>query len=181
MSEGRSSFLKGLFAVPLEERLIWFRKVLIATLVMVAAGLWFASHYRVGFDKQTYTCIGASLLIIDITDRTPVRDAVFAYRAKNAAPVYPDGTLMAKYVRGMPGDTVTITEEGEITVGEHYRTRGMPYIANLPEEKRKTFAGKKTLAKGEFWMMGTSPRSFDSRYWGTIRDDQIVGRAYVIF
>ncbi|MDV5555438.1 S26 family signal peptidase [Enterobacter hormaechei] len=28
---------------------------------------------------------------------------------------------------------------------------------------------------------GQKPFSFDSRYWGTVKNDQIIGRAYPLF
>ena len=34
---------------------------------------------------------------------------------------------------------------------------------------------------GHYFMMGEHFRSYDSRYWGTVHENQIVGRAYPLF
>ena len=51
----------------------------------------------------------------------------------------------------------------------------------MTEQQKKKFYGSRVLKDGEYWMMGTKYLSFDSRYWGPIKEDQIVARAYVIF
>ena len=38
-----------------------------------------------------------------------------------------------------------------------------------------------TIPPGELAMMGTEPRSFDARYWGTITVDEVVGVVYPIW
>lgn len=58
---------------------------------------------------------------------------------------------------------------------------GMPHLRGMTDEQRKKFYGSRVLKDDEYWMMGTKYLSFDSRYWGPIKKDQIVARAYVIF
>ena len=43
------------------------------------------------------------------------------------------------------------------------------------------FVRETDLGKDQYFMLGQSPRSFDSRYWGTISETQILGRAYPLF
>ncbi|NDG89011.1 MAG: S26 family signal peptidase, partial [Gammaproteobacteria bacterium] len=31
-----------------------------------------------------------------------------------------------------------------------------------------------------YWAMGDQPKSFDSRYWGVVYQQQVVGKAYVL-
>ena len=37
------------------------------------------------------------------------------------------------------------------------------------------------IEKDEFFALGTTIDSYDSRYWGTVNETQIVGRLYPIF
>jgi len=39
------------------------------------------------------------------------------------------------------------------------------------------FAGETVLDEGTYWFMGETPYSFDSRYWGTVSEEQIIGQA----
>ena len=177
-----SSILNDLKSVSLRDRGVWALKVLTVTAVLAAAGHLFAERWQIRFDPQTTSCIDAEFLLVDTKDRTPEVGGIFAYRAKNAEPVYPDGTEMAKYVAAGPGDRVEITRDFRLLVNGEERARGLPHLSGLPDaEIRRRFCGVRILGEDEYWMLGTSFRSFDSRYWGPVRSSQIVGRAYVIF
>lgn len=150
-------------------------------LLMCAAWLVFASRYRIGIDSQVVKCIpGYSVYLIDRTDRKPVRDAVYAFRSRGLAPVFPDDTQLVKILRAMPGDKVEITSDKYVLVNAKAVGHG---LVNAPKLGRaeSSFVGKGVIAADRFWMMGTAEESFDSRYWGTIGKEQLVGRAYPIF
>lgn len=119
--------------------------------------------------------------MIDHLDRTPRRGRVFAYRAMQAEPIYANGTLMAKVLVAGPGDTVEVTPDFRVLVNEKTFARGLPHLKFADELTVKQFVGKRVLKADQYWMLGTLPMSFDSRYWGPIHADQIVGRAYVLF
>jgi len=34
---------------------------------------------------------------------------------------------------------------------------------------------------GHLWMMGATADSFDSRYWGFLHEQQVIGRAYALW
>ena len=88
---------------------------------------------------------------------------------------------MAKYLAAGPGDTVEVTEDFRILVNDHLFARGLPHLTGLDPKALKAFIGRRVLMADQYWMLGTLPMSFDSRYWGPIHGDQIVGRAYVLF
>ena len=168
-------------AVPLSARAAWAGKTAAATAALVIAGSLFAERWQIRFDPQVFSCINVEFLLVDTKDREPRVGEIFAYRSKNAAPIYPDGTEMAKYVAAGPGDRVEITSDFRVLVNGVERARGLPHTGDMPlEAVRKRFCGARVLGDDEYWMLGTSFRSFDSRYWGPIRSEQIVGRAYVI-
>lgn len=150
--------------------------------LVTACGLWFQAHCRIVVDPQVTPSLDNRLFLIDIDDRTPVTGAVFAFRTRGTAPVFPDGTQFAKVMAGVPGDTVEITADFAVLVNGTEVARGMPFFNGQDVEMiRRKFVGKKKLAADEYWMMGTNPKSFDSRYWGVMHEDQIIGRAYPFF
>lgn len=155
-------------------------KALIVVMVIALAGGAFASRYRIGIDTQLVKCIpGYSIYLIDRKDRGLEKGAIYAFAAQGLNPLYEDGTQMVKYLRGEPGDHVSVGEHGikvnGLTVGQgltHAETLGVPPAS---------FTGEAVLKDDNYWFMGTSDESFDSRYWGTVNDDQVIGRAYPIF
>ena len=116
-----------------------------------------------------------------------------------------DGTRLVKRVIGLPGDTVEMRNEQLIINGQPVEYAApapeMPGQLSEPERARSIFATEKLpacshavmaingvpakrtfgpvpVAKGHYFMMGDNrDNSFDSRYFGTVGRDQIVGRA----
>lgn len=159
----------------------WWIRVLTITSLLVVSGVLFAQRYSIGINPQVMGCIPGRVFLVDHRDRSPQCGQIFAYRSGQAAPVYADGTLMAKYLAAGPGDTVEVTEDFRILVNDHLFARGLPHLKGLDPKALKAFVGRRVLAADQYWMLGTLPMSFDSRYWGPIHGDQIVGRAYVLF
>ena len=163
------------------ERARWLVLVVIFASVCVAAQYCFYKFWNIGIDTQRYKCIDHTVYIISKTDRYPVRDQIFAVESLGAEPAIPDGSLMAKYIRGMPGDTVTITTDQKILINGKQVGEGLYHLKGASPEVLKKFIGSRVLQADEYWVMGTLPRSFDSRYYGPVSSRQIKGRVYAAF
>lgn len=156
----------------------WFSvKVSVVLMALAAAGLAFASRYRLGWDVQQDTSLPYHLFLIDRKDQRMQRGACYAFSAQGLAPLYPDGTKMVKRLVGLPGDRVRIDSRHRIVVN------GVPVGSGLPLAKRfhaaaRHFQGQAVLPPGHYWFLGQHPRSLDSRYFGAVRASQIIGRAY---
>lgn len=153
----------------------------VTLLILWGAGVAFADRYRIGIDPQQEKCLpGYTFFLIDLKDKSLKKGAIYAFSAKNMEPFYKNGTRMVKILTGMPGDMVQIDDKWKITVNGDVVGEGLQLARNLnlPESH---FYGSSTLKDGNYWFMGKSHFSFDSRYWGTVKDDQIIGRAYPLF
>lgn len=163
------------------ERMQWFVLVVIFSAACVGAEYLFYRNWSVGIDSQVYKCIDATVYFISKKNKYPVRDEIFAVTANGAEPVLKNGTLMAKYIRGLPGDRVTITPDAKIYVNDKLVGEGLYHLRGADPETIKKFYGSRTLKKDEYWVMGTLPRSFDSRYYGPVHGWQLKGRVYAAF
>lgn len=135
-----------------------------------------------GVDKQKNPCIDARILVVWKSDELPAKGDLFAFRApKGVEPVYDAGTLFAKRVVGQAGDMVEIKADETIWVNDTQVGRGLPHLALATQEQKQKFYGKRRLGDGEWWVMGDAIMSFDSRYWGVVKTEDLLGRAYVIF
>ena len=119
-----------------------------------------------------------------------------------------DGTRLVKRVVGLPGDTVQLRDERLIINGEpvDYAPLGSEISAQIPEAERqrsvfaaeqlpahahavmaipgvaakRTFGPVHVLA-GHYFVMGDNrDNSFDSRYFGTVARQRIIGKATVV-
>ena len=85
-----------------------------------------------------------------------------------------------KRVIGLPGETVEI-KNGKIVIYNGKNLNG--FIVDekyLPEKLMTDGQLKRKLGDSEYFVLGDNrPRSSDSRLWGTLPKDDIVGRAWV--
>ncbi len=163
------------------DRTRWLILVIVFSACCFAAEYFLYLNFRLGIDTQTYRCLDEWVYVIDIRSRRPELNKTFAIEARGAEPVIRDGTLMAKIIRGMPGDTVTINDREEIFVNGHLIGKGLDHLHGLNPKQMSKFFGSRKLAADEYWVMGTRFRSFDSRYYGPVKLSQIKGRAYALF
>lgn len=174
------------FCAPLKnasaiERTRWAILTVVFSMASFGAMYLFAVNWSIGIDLQRSKCLPGTLFLIDKKNPVPVRDSIFAFRVMSAEPVLKNGTKLAKYVRGVPGDTISITQDEKILINGKLVAEGMPHLHGLNPKKMDKFFGTRTLAEGEYWMMGTAYMSFDSRYYGPVRIEQFEGKAYVVF
>ncbi len=152
--------------------MFWVKAMLTLALLWLG-GAAFASRYRIGIDEQVEKCLpGYSVFLIDLKDKQLKRGNLYTFLFK--------GKLMLKILTAMPSDTVEIDHEQKIKVNGKMVAEGL-YLARQLGYSEDYFYGKTTLEEGDYWFMGTSFNSFDSRYWGAVREDQIIGRAYALF
>ncbi len=119
-----------------------------------------------------------------------------------------DGKRLVKRVIGLPGDTVELRNNQLVINGApvEYQPIAEELLRDIPEAQRagRVFASEKlpgqthavggypaapaprtfapiVVPSGEYFMMGDNrDDSFDSRFWGTVKREKIVGRATAV-
>lgn len=157
-------------------------KAIAAVAIVVALGLAFQARWRIGIDPQTTLSMTKRVFLVDIRDPAHERGAFVVFSVENAEPIYSDGTELIKQIAGVPGDTVEITPDFDILVNGRLKAHGLWHLRSFdPEIVRLRFSGKRVLGKDEYWMLGLTYQSFDSRYFGPVKGERIKGRAYAVF
>lgn len=111
--------------------------------------------------------------------RDPVRGEVVVFHAPDAARC-PKGTGcdFIKRILAVPGETVAVQNDSVIVNGQPLPE---PYIPEEFETLAGAFTKGRTITLGpnEYFAVGDNrPYSSDSRAWGPITKDEIVGRAF---
>lgn len=150
--------------------------VALALLIVTPIRMFIAQPFIVNGSSMDPTFATGQYLIVDeISYRLnePERGDVIVLR-------YPRDPkkFFIKRIIGLPGETVEI-DEGAVTIRNAEHPEGFelsePYIMY---PKNDTLA--KTMGTGEYFVMGDNrAASSDSRYWGTVPEDLIVGRAFL--
>lgn len=159
---------------PLSEIL---RFSLIAILIVVPIRMFVAQPFIVSGASMETTFHSGEYLIVDQVSyylHHPKRGDVVIFR-------YPrdPSKFFIKRVIGLPGDTVTI-EDGVVTIMNEEHPKGFtleePYAETMPPAPKLT----EKLGEREYFVMGDNrDESSDSRTWGVLQEERIVGRAWV--
>jgi len=156
-------------------------KLVLLSAAMVALGSFASIRYQLGYDFQEISSIpGKRLYIIDKWDKELVKGDRYAFKSKGLEPVFEDGSIMVKILEATPGDRVEVTNSHQVIInGKATEYHGLAQSERIGQDA-SSFVGKGKLEDGEYWFMGTHRLSFDSRYYGSVSPDQIIGRAYPV-
>jgi len=142
-----------------------------------------ASSYRIGIDVQRLSrepaCLPYSVFLMHMKiDRLPhYGDYVVAAMPDTGMVVGGrPGDRIIKRVAGVPGDHIKI-EGVDLYINGMHRDR-LWLAKSLPGKDVGSFDAEYTLKEGEYFLMGTTKESFDSRYWGALSLDSIRGFAH---
>ena len=151
---------------------------LIVILVVVPIRLFVAKPFIVSGTSMYPTFNTWHYLIIDqITYRfeTPQRGDVVVFRF----PQNPS-RFFIKRIIGMPNETVTLSGTTVTIINEEYPEGFILDEPYLSPEYLKESEIRTTLGDNEYFVMGDNRKaSADSRYWGPLEVERIVGRALV--
>ncbi len=151
--------------------------LLIALIIVVPIRMFVAQPFIVSGASMENTFNHNEYLIVDQLTyqfNTPERGEVVIFR-------YPQdpSKFFIKRVIGLPGDTITI--DGTIvTIRNEEFPNGFtldePYVKSM---NRNTYL-EETLLDREFFVLGDNrDESSDSRIWGVLQEEYIVGRAWL--
>ncbi len=154
-----------------------FRFAIIALFIVLPIRIFVAQPFLVSGASMEPTFENGQYLIVDqLTYRLeePVRGDVVIFR-------YPrdPSKFFIKRVIGLPGETIRI-EGTSVIIEDETHPDGFildePYLGMVEEV---AFLAKK-LGAGEYFVLGDNrDQSSDSRVWGVLDRDKIVGRAFL--
>lgn len=157
---------------------VWetIRFILIALAVVIPIRMYIAQPFIVSGASMDPTFENGQYLIVDEISYhvgDPLRGDVVIFKYPKNPKQY-----FIKRVIGLPGETVTIDTTGTVAIKN---THGEAVIMNEPYVKfPKADNTERTLKEGEYFVMGDNRAgSFDSRIWGPVPRENIVGKAFV--
>ncbi|WP_137887505.1 S26 family signal peptidase [Pseudomonas sp. 2FE] len=155
-------------------------KALVLSAVVAGSVVLLASRYSIAIATQKSLCLPPyRVWLIDKTSVEPVRGEIFAFRSNGLSPIFADGTTIVKVLEGMPGDQVEVTLE-QTTINGSQVAEGLQVAIDQRVDPQR-YVRKGSIDRGRYWFFGKTSDSFDSRYWGSVGADQIIGKAYPLW
>jgi signal peptidase I len=155
-----------------------FKFAAVALLIVVPIRTYVAQPFVVSGASMEPTFDSGEYLVVDQLSyrlHEPKRGDVIIFR-------YPKdpSKFFIKRIVGLPDETVTITgSEVSVINREHPEGLTLPETYLDPARLKSDFITV-ALSEGEYFVLGDNRReSSDSRYWGTLPRENIVGRAFL--
>ncbi len=153
------------------------RFCIIALLIVVPIRMFIAQPFIVSGASMADTFHTGEYLIVDQVTyqlHQPRRGDVVIFRYPRDPSKY-----FIKRIIGVPGDTVVI-EKSSVTIYNAEHPQGFvldePYVKSMRPNPRV----EETLGDREYFVMGDNrDESSDSRMWGVLQEERIIGRAFV--
>ncbi len=150
---------------------------IIALIIVIPVRLFIAQPFIVSGASMEHTFHNGEYLIVDQLSYHlghPERGDVVIFRYPRDPSKY-----FIKRVIGVPGDTITI-EGSTVSIQNEQYPQGMviqePYIASM----RPGVTIVEELGEREYFVMGDNrDQSSDSRVWGVLQEENIIGRAFI--
>jgi len=151
---------------------------LIIVFIVLPIRLFVAQPFVVVGSSMEPTFISNDYLIVDELTyhfQNPKRGDVIIFKYHGGAE---DQKYFIKRIIGLPGETVDI-RNGKVTITNAANPDGFildeTYVKDLPTNVMSV-----TLEEGKYFVMGDNRGvSFDSRTWGALSEDDIVGKAFL--
>jgi len=158
---------------------LFLLKALPLTVVVSLAALYLTDRYSIGIDPQENTCLEWRVFAIDRYDTAVERGEIFAFRSGAMEPFFRNGTQVIKVADGVPGDRVQVGLE-QVTVNGAQVGEGLALSQKLKRPPSR-YVRDEIVPDGNYWFMGKTEDSFDSRYWGYVPSEDIIGKAYPLW
>jgi len=148
---------------------------IIAILIVVPIRMFIAQPFIVSGASMEDTFHSGEYLIVDQLSyymRQPERGEVIIFR-------YPKdpSKFFIKRVIGLPGDTINI-ENSVVTITNEANPKGFVLEESYVDVMTATDPVEEILGDREYFVMGDNrDQSSDSRSWGALQEERIVGRA----
>ena len=143
---------------------------------VIAISLWVMFYFIIGvgsvesYDMTPAMNIG-DWIIYSRINKTPISQDVIAFEK--------DGEVCVSRVMAVPGDTVEITEEGSVLVNGNIIIEERIYSLTYPYPEFVSYPI--TLGEDEYFVLGDNRKSgVDSRYYGTVKEDEILGTIIMV-
>lgn len=125
-------------------------------------------------------CLPADFYMIDEKDKSVKVGNIIAFHMPKSVRFIRKNEKVIKIVAGVGGDRLRVTMDGVYNGNKFYKAsaRRIAVKYNIPAE---TIERELTIPEGEVFLIGQTDHSWDSRFWGPVKLNSVIGKTYAIF
>jgi conjugal transfer pilin signal peptidase TrbI len=142
---------------------------------------YFNMRYSFAFNAADSDCLYASFFLVDKWDKSVSKGELAAFVMNSPNAIHGVGGKWIKKVAATEGMTVHVDQDKTVIAGIEVVDLSLNYSLQYLGMSISDIQTDWLIPAGEFFMMGETISSYDSRYWGTVKQSDIIGKAYAIF
>lgn len=141
----------------------------------------FISRFTLSIPSSDSQCLEAKMFLVDKSDKNIKRGDLVAFKFEKEDQYFEKGMSFIKIAAGLENDHIEFTPEAIKVNNAKLTIKGMNHVINALELDSANYNQKIRVKQNEIFVVGETIYSYDSRYWGSINKDSIIGKAYAIF
>jgi signal peptidase I len=171
----------------------WLVTIAVAVAIVLAIKAWVVNPYRIptasmeptlhcaepefGCQARFSDRVLANRFVYHVKE--PERGDIIVFETPEIAELRcGEGGMFVKRIIGLPGDRIVVDGEGLVTVNGN-RLDESDYVEPGRRGRREDSL---TVPEGSYYLLGDNRRSScDSRFWGALEEDRIIGEVFVIY
>ena len=157
----------------------FWRSAILSALAVAGFAWLVVTRFQVGVSEETLQSLRASVFLVDRVRSEFASGDYMVFRIDRDLESWKKGTRFVKRVVGVPGDRVVVSADATRVNGVAVAGR-LDLLGPLRSDAA-AFTRAFALRRGEYFVVGENASSFDSRYWGTVQTDQIIGEGYPLW
>jgi hypothetical protein len=159
---------------------IFVKQFIISGVIFILTFFYLTQRYYIAFDQQDKPCLLTTVFLVDTWAKAEdfSQGDLMAYEYHLEGTLIPKGTILVKQVAATPNQTITFNGERVSSSARTFHADITSELARLGVHMPASVDVKTN--ENEFFLVGETAYSYDSRYWGSAIQSNIVGKAYAI-
>lgn len=138
-----------------------------------------SSNYALFIDTQDERCLPYKYYLFNKNISEITKGEIYSFKS-HGIELFDNGVNFGKIVVGVSGDKVNINKYG-VFINDKLIDESPLVHAKKLNKKESVYYTEYVIPENKFFMFGSMPKSYDSRYYGLVDKENFTGRLYPVW